>query len=180
MNLSASSGLPWACAIQAWAARTWLDLPRPVALIRPLRARSDLDQLDNIGLCSGDITAARRARCAGEVGDGFFRRDGETERLEPHRPLPVLPLEHVASGYGRLSHSDQLRSHDLLDCGVLLDYGLRLGILAELQVGVLHEIVRVRNAGERAVSLLFSAYSLATAREARLGAIEASHIPTIE
>ena len=65
--------MPWACAIQAWAARTWLDLPRPVALIRPLRARSDLDQLDNIGLCSGDITAARRARCAGEVGDGFFR-----------------------------------------------------------------------------------------------------------
>ncbi len=95
-------------------------------------------------------------------------RERRAERLQLRRALPVLALEHVARGHGgarRVARRD--RPDHLLDLGALVDQRFRLRVLAELQVGVLHEIERVRHAGEHAVEL-------------RLRAVLARHLVRLE
>jgi hypothetical protein len=80
--------------------------------------------------------------------------NGRSIGLQLRGALPVLAFEHVPRrNCGARGVSGRDWTDHLLDYGVLVDQRLRLGVLAELQVGVLHEVIRVRHAGKHAIEL---------------------------
>ena len=133
-----------------------LDLLRPVRLARCEKPFAQLLELVDVGLRGGGIAAARRAQGAGEMRDGFGGRERRAERLQLRRALPVLALERVARrNRGARGIAGRHRPEDLADLCVLADQLARLRVLAELQVGVLHEVVGMRHADQHAVELGF-------------------------